>query len=218
MHLFHFYSCLSNLRHIIFILVHFLKTFPTDFEITMQFCFFILILIFSKKTILLGHVSTFFKLRSQTRKNGAKNKKNVKSKCVLDLNFAPINESMFLIFFKKGPNSWSTTVQLLFKHCLFVHCIWMEQFSKAKYEMGLHHTLSLAVCLTFSLGVQMCTCTHKNSCLVSITVGIHTPKKFEHPEYIGSSQKIETGKSPFPSFISQIRWLEIFTRQQRRRD
>ncbi len=28
----------------------------------------------------------------------------------------------------------------------------MEQFSKAKYEMGLHHTLSLAACLTFSLG------------------------------------------------------------------
>ncbi len=53
--------------------------------------------------------------------------------------------------------------------------------------------------------VQMCACTHKNSCLVSITVGIHTLQKFEHPEYIGSSQKIETGISPFLSFISQIR-------------
>jgi hypothetical protein len=49
---------------------------------------------------------------------------------------------------------------LIYKQGLFVHCIWMEQFSKARDEMGLHHTLSLAACLTFSLGGIKCVTTH----------------------------------------------------------
>ncbi len=49
----------------------------------------------------MGHFSTFWKLRSQTRKKPLKKSKNVFCKCVLDFNFAPIKGSVFFIFYKK---------------------------------------------------------------------------------------------------------------------
>ncbi len=53
--------------------------------------------------------------------------------------------------------------QLCCKHCIYVHCIWMEQFSKAKDEMGgLHHTVSLAACLPSHWGgSNVCLHTYK---------------------------------------------------------
>jgi hypothetical protein len=53
---------------------------------------------FFKKNYFLGHISTFFKLWSQTRKKRLKKSKNVFCKCVLDFNFAPIKGSVFFIF------------------------------------------------------------------------------------------------------------------------
>ncbi len=51
-------------------------------------------------TFFLGHTSTFFKLEAKKcAKNDAKNQKKLLSKCVLDLNFAPIKGSVFLFFF-----------------------------------------------------------------------------------------------------------------------
>ncbi len=47
----------------------------------------------------LGHTSTFFKLEAKCTKYDAKNQKNLLSKCVLHLNFAPIKGPVFLIFF-----------------------------------------------------------------------------------------------------------------------
>ncbi len=54
-----------------------------------------------QKKIFLGHISTFFKLWSQTRKKWLEKSKNVFCKCVLDFNFAPIKGSVFFIFLKK---------------------------------------------------------------------------------------------------------------------
>ncbi len=54
--------------------------------------------IFLQKKIFWGHISTFCKLWSQTRKKRLKKSKNVFCKCVLDFNFAPIKGSVFFIF------------------------------------------------------------------------------------------------------------------------
>ncbi len=50
-------------------------------------------LIFSKKNYLLGHKSTFSNFEAKLQKS-----KKVLRECVLDLNFAPIKESVFLIY------------------------------------------------------------------------------------------------------------------------
>ena len=47
---------------------------------------------------ILGHISTSFKLWSQTRKKRLKKSKNVFSKCDVDFNFAPIKGSVFFNF------------------------------------------------------------------------------------------------------------------------
>jgi hypothetical protein len=46
-----------------------------------------------------GHMSTFFNFEAKRAKNG--DKKTTLSKPFLDLNFAPFNGSLFLIFLKK---------------------------------------------------------------------------------------------------------------------
>ncbi len=86
MHFFHFYSCSSNLFNFFVTFFNFLN----GFENSMKFC--------------VGHINTFFILWSQTRKKRRQKSKNVWSKCVLDLNFAPIKGYVFLIFFKKVKN------------------------------------------------------------------------------------------------------------------
>ena len=83
-----------------FFLVHFFTTFSTDSKSAWNSAFFDTFFVFFKKKFL-GHISTFFKLWSQTRKKRLKKSKNVFRKCVLDLNFAPIKGSVFFIFFKK---------------------------------------------------------------------------------------------------------------------
>ncbi len=75
----------------------FLKLFQRIWNQHEILCFLITSLI---KKNFFGHISTFFKLWSQTRKKRRKNQKILYSKCFLDLNFAPIKGSVFLIFKK----------------------------------------------------------------------------------------------------------------------
>ncbi len=82
---------------IIFFYVFF-HYFFNGFEISVKFCFFRHLFGFFSKKFFLGHISTFFKLWSQTRKKRLKKSKNVFSKCVLDFNFAPNRGSVFFIF------------------------------------------------------------------------------------------------------------------------
>jgi hypothetical protein len=53
---------------------------------------------FLKEKKFWGHIRTFWKHWSQTRKKRLKKSKNIFSKCVLDFNFAPIKGSVFFIF------------------------------------------------------------------------------------------------------------------------
>ena len=76
----------------------FFNNFFNEFEISVKFCvFWHLFRVFPKK-FFLGHISTFFKLWSQTRKKRLKKSKNLFSKCVLHFNFATIKGSVFFIF------------------------------------------------------------------------------------------------------------------------
>ncbi len=76
--------------------------------------------IFQKKNFL-GHISTFFKLWSHTRKKRLKKSKNVFCKCVLDFNFAPIKGSVFFIS-KKKSNSLYPSAHLSKKfYSIFVY-------------------------------------------------------------------------------------------------
>ncbi len=86
-----------QLVFLIAFLVHFYNFF-NGFEISVKFSVFWYIFWFFSKTIFLGHISTFWKLRSQTRNKLLKKSKNEFSKCVLNFNFAPINGSVFFIF------------------------------------------------------------------------------------------------------------------------
>jgi hypothetical protein len=82
---------------------------------------------FFQKIFFLGHISTFFKLWSQTRKKRLKKPKNLFSKCVLDFNFAPITGSVFFIFKKKShslypsvyPSSPSSDFEFILMRNLF---------------------------------------------------------------------------------------------------
>jgi hypothetical protein len=80
MHFFHFYSCFN------------------EFKISVKFCVFWHLFDFFKKNFFLGHIRSFFKLWSLTRKKRLKKSKNVFCECVLDFNFAPIKGSVFFIF------------------------------------------------------------------------------------------------------------------------
>ncbi len=82
-------------------LVYFLTTFSTDSKSAWNSALFDTFFYLKKKTFL-GHISTFFKLWSQTRKKRLKKSKNLFCKCVLDFNFAPIKRSIFFIFKKKS--------------------------------------------------------------------------------------------------------------------
>ena len=84
-----------------FFLVHFFTTFSTDLKSAWNSAFFDTFFDYFKKINFFGHISTFFKLWSQTRKKRLKKSKNLFSKCVLDFNFVPIKESVFFIFKKK---------------------------------------------------------------------------------------------------------------------
>ncbi len=83
-----------------FFVVHFFTTFSTDSKSAWNSAFLDTFFDFLKKKIL-GNISTFFKLWSQTRKKRLNKSKNVFCKCVLDFNFAPIKGSVFFIFKKK---------------------------------------------------------------------------------------------------------------------
>jgi len=76
--------------------VHFLKTFSTALKSAWHSTFLRPFLIKKK-----GYVCTFFKLWSQTRLKRRQKSKNVLSKYVLDLNFAPIKRVCVLNFLKK---------------------------------------------------------------------------------------------------------------------
>jgi hypothetical protein len=76
----------------------FFNNFFNGFEISVKFCVFWHLFGFFQQNIFLGHICTFFKLWSQTRKKRLKKSKNVFCKCVLDFNFAPIKGSVFFIF------------------------------------------------------------------------------------------------------------------------
>jgi hypothetical protein len=83
------------------VLVHFFKTFSTDLKSAWNYVFFIPFLIFFKKICLNGHICIFWNLtlKPNAQKTTPKIKKRIKyCKSVLDLNFAPIKGSVFLIF------------------------------------------------------------------------------------------------------------------------
>ncbi len=66
----------------------------------MKFCVFLYLFDFFNKKFFSVILVLFSNFEAKRAKNGAKIK-NVLRKSVLDLNFAPIKESVFLIFFKK---------------------------------------------------------------------------------------------------------------------
>jgi len=70
-------------------LVHFLKTFSADLKLACNSAFF----------------DTFFDLKKMAQKS-----KNILSKCIIDLNFAPIKGSVFLNF-QKMSNSLYPNVE-----------------------------------------------------------------------------------------------------------
>ncbi len=76
----------------------FFNNFFNGFEISVTFCVFWQLFGFFQKKFFLGHISTFIKLWSQTRKKRLKKSKNVFCKCVLDFNVAPIKGYVFFIF------------------------------------------------------------------------------------------------------------------------
>ncbi len=75
----------------------FFNNFFNEFEISMKFCVFWYLFWFFNKKFFSGHISTFFKLWSQTRKKRLKKSKNLFCKCVWDFNFAPIKGSVYFI-------------------------------------------------------------------------------------------------------------------------
>jgi hypothetical protein len=61
--------------------------------------FYIFLYLFDFSNFLFkGHIVLFSNFAAKRAKNNTKNQKNISSKCVLDLNFSPIKESVFLIF------------------------------------------------------------------------------------------------------------------------
>ncbi len=80
----------------------FFNIFFNGFEISVKFCIFWHLFRFFQIFLFKGHISTFFKLWSQTRKKRLKKSKNVFCKCVLDFNFEPMEGSVFFIFKKKS--------------------------------------------------------------------------------------------------------------------
>ncbi len=76
----------------------FFNNFFNGFEINVKFCVFDTFFDFFKKQFYLGHINTFFKLWSLTRKKQLKKSKHIFSECVLDSNFAPIKGSVFFMF------------------------------------------------------------------------------------------------------------------------
>ncbi len=84
------------------LLITFLYAFFNNFlngsKISVKFCvFWCLFWLFQNKNFY-GHISTFWKLWSQTHKKWLKKSKIVFSKCVLDFNFAPTKGFLFFIF------------------------------------------------------------------------------------------------------------------------
>jgi hypothetical protein len=101
-------------------LVHFLKTFSKNSKSAQNYGFLISFLIFSKK---IGHISTFLKLRSQTRKKRLKKSKNIFCKCVLVSIFHP-SKGLCSPFSKKqsNPSAHTYFFEVFFAgitHCLF---------------------------------------------------------------------------------------------------
>ncbi len=84
-----------------FFLVHFFKTFSTYSKSAWNSAFFDPFFDFFKKNFFLGHISTFFKLWSQTRKKRLKKSKNVFCKCVLEIQFCTHQRVCILYFLKK---------------------------------------------------------------------------------------------------------------------
>ncbi len=78
--------------------VHFFTTFSTYSKSAWNSAIFDTFYDCLQKIFFKGHISTFYKLWSQTRKKRLKKSNNVFSKCVLDFNFAPIKGSVFFIF------------------------------------------------------------------------------------------------------------------------
>jgi hypothetical protein len=82
----------------------FFNKFFNGFEISMKFCVFQHLFLIKKKEVVLGHISRYFfqtlkpNAAQKNQNNGSKKSKNVISKCVLDLNFAPVKGSVFFIF------------------------------------------------------------------------------------------------------------------------
>ncbi len=76
----------------------FFNNFLNGSKISMKFCVFWCLFWLFQNKIFYCHISTFWKLWSQTRKKRLKKSKIVFSKCVLDFNFAPIKGFVFFIF------------------------------------------------------------------------------------------------------------------------
>ncbi len=68
----------------------FLKNFFYRFEIGVKFCVFLYFFDFFKPNFFKGHINTFFKLWSQTRKKRLKNTENLFYKHVLEISYATI--------------------------------------------------------------------------------------------------------------------------------
>ncbi len=83
-----------------FFLVHFFTTFSTDSKSAWNSAFFDTFFDFFIKNFFLGHINTFFKLWSQTRKKRLKKSKNVFSKCVFICILC-----LYSLFSKKKSNS-----------------------------------------------------------------------------------------------------------------
>ncbi len=83
----------------------FFKNFFNGFEIGMKFCFFDTFFDFlQKKNYFSSYLYFFQTLKPHAQKTAQKIIKSI-SKCVLDLNFAPIKGSCVLNFLKKKSNS-----------------------------------------------------------------------------------------------------------------
>jgi hypothetical protein len=96
----------------------FFYNFFNGFEISMKLCVFLYLLWFFPKYFL-GHISNFFILWSQTRKKRHQKSKNVLSKCVLNLNFAPTHQRICVLNFLK-------------KSRKFVHVVYMSKLAFGK--------------------------------------------------------------------------------------
>ncbi len=114
----------------------FFYNFFNGFEISTRFWVFWYLFWFC-----LGHISTFWKLWSQTRKKRLKKSIKVFSKCVLDFNFAPIKGSVFFI---KKSQILCTLVQDTVVYTLgtvsqhFLHILWKNSCSLSQNTLLVH--------------------------------------------------------------------------------